>query len=543
MPWLHKLLADCRIPTDPYLELSKSILKGPLDPADKCEALLELFEPTFGAKRAEGVVRETLSLWEKHGDASLDEEEPAARQSSSPSSSSPASLLKSSKKPLNANAPVFNFEGSPTPAPFTPHTTEFARLDDGLEEEDLADADEAYLDYEEDEGYNTLSPEEILQSVFMDLPIEEIRSLLEANGWNVERTLEAILRPPQQQLATVAPYGGGVNGGGGGGLIDSASMEPGRQVCRHFLAGECLRSDCWFSHDPEALICKFWLAGGCIKGSSCPFQHGGVSLGRVVETAYVAPLLVQKSPPSPKSRQTSVDEDFPALGAAKAPAKPKLDFWSPTQKFVDVAKKVPPSPRNGFGTAAAAFVPAAAGMPRRSTKLVDAKWVSTGDTLAASYARHRQEAIDAAIQRNKLFQRATEAYLAGNKAAAKAFSLGAHRLNERVQELHRHAGQKIFESRNSGPLSRASSASADSTIDLHGLHPAEAVEMLGTSIAKLKRESFTGRLLIVTGTGHHSRGQKAKLLPAIRDYLYKSGLRAQEASMKDGKGGMFSLQI
>ncbi|KAJ3171841.1 hypothetical protein HDU87_008229 [Geranomyces variabilis] len=521
MPWLHKLLADYRIPTDPYLELAKAILKGPLDPADKCEALLELFEPKFGAKRAEGVVREALSLWEKHGDASLDEEEPVGL-------SGPVALPKTpSKKPLNVNAPVFSFDSSPTPAQ-SPRYTEPARVD-SMEEEDLADADEAYLDYEEDEGYNALSPEEILQSVFMDLPIDEIRALLEANGWNVERTLEAILRPPQP--TNMAPYGAGT-------LTDSALMEPGRQVCRHFLAGECLRSDCWFSHDPEALICKFWLAGGCIKGSTCPFQHG-TTIGSVarVETAYVAPLLAQKAPASPKARQVSVDEEFPALGAAKPAARPKLDFWSPTQKFVDVAKKVPTTPRHALG--AATFAPTT-NIPRRSTKLVDAKWVATGDTLAASYARHRQDAIDAAIQRNKLFQRATEAYLAGNKAAAKAFSLGAHRLNERVQELHRHAGQKIFESRNSGP---SSGASADSTIDLHGLHPTEAVEMLETSIAKLRRESFTGRLLIVTGAGHHSRGQKAKLLPAIRDYLYKSGLRAQEASMKDGKGGMFFLQI
>ncbi|KAI8907483.1 hypothetical protein DFJ77DRAFT_434622 [Powellomyces hirtus] len=379
--------------------------------------------------------------------------------------------------------------------------------------EEAGDGDDAYLSYEEAEGYNALSPEEILQSVFMDMSMEEIQDLLEANGWNVERTLEALLKPPSESY--------------------QPTSDPGRQVCRHFLAGECLRSDCWYSHDPEALVCKFWLAGGCIKGDSCPFTHGGSLMGRAENAGYASSPLASTA--TKKAQPVATVEDFPALGAPKPASKPKIDFWGPTQKFVDVAKK-PPSARP---SAVSAAYTAPKPPNRRSTKLVDVKWVSTGDTLAASYLRYRQEAIDAAIQRNKLFQRATEAYLAGNKAAAKAFSLGAHRLNERVQELHRQAGQRIFESRNT----TSSIKDGSQTIDLHGLHPDEAVEMVEASIARLKREMFTGRVVIVTGTGNHSRGQKAKVLPAIREYLYRVGLRAQEASMTDGRGGIFTLQI
>lgn len=31
-----------------------------------------------------------------------------------------------------------------------------------------------------------------------------------------------------------------------------------RQVCRHYLAGECYRKDCWFAHDLDIKPCKFW---------------------------------------------------------------------------------------------------------------------------------------------------------------------------------------------------------------------------------------------------------------------------------------------
>ncbi|KAI8822193.1 uncharacterized protein EV422DRAFT_614646, partial [Fimicolochytrium jonesii] len=387
-------------------------------------------------------------------------------------------------------------------------------------------ADEEYLDYEEEHGYSTLSPEEILQSVFMDLPVEEIRDSLIANGWNVERTLETLLTPEVPHIQLDANYDRPTQ------TSTAISTQNVRPVCRHFLGGNCYRSDCWYSHDPEGLVCRYWLSGGCMKGTACPFTHGSDLLGRTTETA-------QRSHPSIPQPARPPAEDFPALSASKGPARAKLDFWGPTQKFVDVARKkpakgsLPPSVSNT--NAPSALVPL-----KRSTTLVQAKWVSTGDTLAATYTQFRQEAIDAAIQRNKLFQRATQAYLSGNKAAAKAFSLGAHRMNERVEELHRQAGKRIYATRNA---SHTVNGNGDVQVDLHGLHPSEAVEMLESKIANLKRQNFSGRLIVVTGTGNHSRGQKAKLLPAIREYLQQKGLRAQESSMSDRRGGAFTINI
>ncbi|KAH9821645.1 hypothetical protein DFH28DRAFT_923139 [Melampsora americana] len=46
------------------------------------------------------------------------------------------------------------------------------------------------------------------------------------------------------------------------------------KVCRFYLQGSCLRSDCKFSHDLSKAICRFWLRGHCLKGESkCDFLH------------------------------------------------------------------------------------------------------------------------------------------------------------------------------------------------------------------------------------------------------------------------------
>lgn len=41
----------------------------------------------------------------------------------------------------------------------------------------------------------------------------------------------------------------------------AAQAQIDRRVCRYFLAGECRRADCRFSHNLEKALCRFWLRG------------------------------------------------------------------------------------------------------------------------------------------------------------------------------------------------------------------------------------------------------------------------------------------
>ena len=126
--------------------------------------------------------------------------------------------------------------------------------------------------------------------------------------------------------------------------------------------------------------------------------------------------------------------------------------------------------------------------------------------------------------------------MAGNKAAARALSLSANQLNNQVSELHHQAASKIFQERNQN-LSEG-----EPVCDLHGLHPLEAIEMLDETIKKLTQRRYKGRVLIVTGTGHHSRG-KSKVFPAVKSHLQASGWRPTDATLNDGKGGLLIIKI
>lgn len=112
------------------------------------------------------------------------------------------------------------------------------------------------------EGVDTdMGPEQLLRAIFTDLQESEVQQTFEANHYDIDATMEWLLQrhqhgentppppppapsqpSPKPILPTVFPY----------------QPHHKRQVCRHFLAGECYRKDCWYSHELEAKVCKFW---------------------------------------------------------------------------------------------------------------------------------------------------------------------------------------------------------------------------------------------------------------------------------------------
>lgn len=82
-----------------------------------------------------------------------------------------------------------------------------------------------------------MSTLQMLQTIFSDLSEQKLLETLERNDYDLDRSIESLLT----KQVNVEP-------------VDTRK----RQVCRHFLAGECYRKDCWFVHDLQEKVCKFW---------------------------------------------------------------------------------------------------------------------------------------------------------------------------------------------------------------------------------------------------------------------------------------------
>lgn len=376
------------------------------------------------------------------------------------------------------------------------------------------------LDCEEDlfeesmEQFQSLSPADLLQALFTDLEFDLIDQILSSHNYIVQDAIDSIVEQKQ---------------------IESFKKQP-KQVCRHFILGQCYRSDCWFSHDPDAIICKFWLKGSCYKGNGCEFSHGQI----LAQVAAPPVSVTATSSPKFKNKSLPSSDDFPALGGNTM--KKSIDFLSATN--YDKALKKPISANQEKEEQV--YTEQQQRRKHQKAQKLDVTWVPTGEVLASSYFKYRSEAIDVALNRNRLFQkyffiinkRATEAYLSGHKATARELSIAAHKLNEKVSTLHQEAAEKIFSERNK----KLNSYNNDQIIDLHGLHPEESCNILDNSIKKLQQSKYKGNVVIITGTGNHSRGN-LKVLPVVRSYLEKKGFKTREATLNDRKGGMLTIKL
>jgi hypothetical protein len=105
-------------------------------------------------------------------------------------------------------------------------------------------------------------------------------------------------------------------------MQQGGAVGPGR-VCRYFLAGECRRADCRFSHDLNRAICRFWIKGQCLNGEGCSFLHDMSIVDKLTNRlSSVSSSQSTNSTASPSNRaETPVNEEFPEL--LMAPTGPK----------------------------------------------------------------------------------------------------------------------------------------------------------------------------------------------------------------------------
>jgi hypothetical protein len=106
-----------------------------------------------------------------------------------------------------------------------------------------------------------------------------------------------------------------------------------------------------------------------------------------------------------------------------------------------------------------------------------------------------------------------------------------------MRKAHREAARELYEERN-----KNSSSNSELYVDLHGLHPEEAVEYLEKVLLENQRE--TRPVYAITGTGHHSKNGKDKVGKAIRNFLNEWRYAYREFSVpgdRNNVGGILGI--
>ena len=131
---------------------------------------------------------------------------------------------------------------------------------------------------------------------------------------------------------------------------------------------------------------------------------------------------------------------------------------------------------------------------------------------------------------------AAQAWNRNDARAAKALSLRGQAENDAMRKAHREAARHLYEERNKHLSDAPDESENELYIDLHGLHPEEAIEYLESVLIP---QSATGRKVIyaITGTGHHSKNGKDKVGKAVRGWLNEWQYVFREFSVPGERGG------
>ncbi|KAK2784236.1 hypothetical protein FQN51_004103 [Onygenales sp. PD_10] len=159
-------------------------------------------------------------------------------------------------------------------------------------------------------------------------------------------------------------------------------------------------------------------------------------------------------------------------------------------------------------------------------------WLETGARANQQYLKHRLDAITHGNVRNKFLQSAAQAWNRNDARAAKALSLRGQAENEAMRRSHREAARHLYEERNK----HLGNNDDELYVDLHGLHPGEAIEYLENILAE---HAKLGRrvLYAITGTGHHSKNGKDKVGKAVKAWLNEWRYVFREFSVPGERGG------
>lgn len=420
-----------------------------------------------------------------------------------------------------------------------------------------------------------MTPLDVLWTIFAPSGIsyDELESTLTGNSFDFELTLNELSE--KRSLAKSESESESVTQAPPNNLSQRHQNPAGGRVCRYYLAGECRRSDCRFSHDIERALCRFWLRGNCIK-QNCDFLHQlpprqdvESTLSNMFESNA---HILAKQEKEKHVRVQSAEEAFPGLQNANSATQRKqyTPRWSTAVKVNPPVMQPKPKPN---GVSALKRTP---NTPRSSPRIklrnpTLLPTLPTGSTLNALYMSYRNSSISLGTARNSLLSKAADAYRKGDGAAAKLFSKEAHDLNERMTGENAEAASKLVKERRRaiqgalvnglgtagyegdevgrrsrgkdcgnglgvllGMTAREGMVSGDermeAVLDLHGLHSNEGAEVLEEFLLALEKEHFLGIAFVVVGESKHTGTQdplrgasKQRLNHGVLEFLMKWG--------------------
>ncbi|KAG6381528.1 hypothetical protein JVT61DRAFT_115 [Boletus reticuloceps] len=345
-------------------------------------------------------------------------------------------------------------------------------------------------------GYLTdgMTPLDVLSSVFgSTLAPSELEEALSHNGYDFEKAMawlvdRALPSTPQHTQTRMQSMGGrvtlvtrdgptGMLRGGRSGYTN-LTRSPGRgtgvrpvpggnRVCRYYLAGECLRADCRFSHDLERALCRFWLRGTCAKQDQCEFLH---HLPKDVDVTTVTNALSRTNLYHNAGNQTGTSspppDEFPALGF-DGRNKRSYGNWQHDPgrtRFAAAVKRPVPAPvadramvtrRDPLSSTTSADnlqlrTTIVAPKPSPRIKLHPPTLLPTlptGESINTLYMSYRARALQLGAARNACLSRAADAWRRGDGAAAKRFSREGHDLNAKMSNEMTEAAERLVRER------------------------------------------------------------------------------------------------
>ncbi|CAN8012656.1 unnamed protein product [Ixodes pacificus] len=154
--------------------------------------------------------------------------------------------------------------------------------------------------------------------------------------------------------------------------------------------------------------------------------------------------------------------------------------------------------------------------------------------LVGDYDVIRREATVHYHMRQEAFRKAKEAYQRGMKTVAAFYSQQGRAYAQKMREANERASEKLVQLRNAG--------GDDNSLDLHGLHVQEAIQVLKNFVKLKKREAWCLQkkvvLRIITGRGAHSALNIPKVKFAVEGFLLSSQLNYKEV-----QAGMFHVML